>query len=41
MSLFGMLNWVYTWFRDEGPLSRDAYAGIVTTLMLEGVRAIS
>lgn len=40
MSLFGMLNWVYTWFREDGPLSREAYAGIVATLMLEGVRAI-
>jgi AcrR family transcriptional regulator len=40
MSLFGMLNWVYTWFRDDGPLSREAYAEIVTRLMLEGVRAI-
>ncbi|MEZ5657421.1 MAG: TetR/AcrR family transcriptional regulator [Burkholderiaceae bacterium] len=37
MSLFGMLNWVYTWFREDGPLSRDDYAAIATRLMLGGI----
>jgi AcrR family transcriptional regulator len=40
MSLFGMLNWVYMWFREGGPVSREDYAGIVTTLMLEGVGGV-
>ena len=40
MSLFGMLNWVYTWFRDDGPITRDDYARLVTTLMLDGLGAI-
>ena len=40
MSLFGILNWTYMWFRPGGGLSRDEYAGIITTLMLEGVKAI-
>lgn len=40
MSLFGMLNWVYMWFRPDGPVSREEYADIVTTLVLEGVKAI-
>ncbi|MDP0927824.1 TetR/AcrR family transcriptional regulator [Paracoccus onubensis] len=40
MSLFGMLNWVYMWFRDEGPVSREDYAKLATTLILEGVKAV-
>jgi AcrR family transcriptional regulator len=40
MSLFGILNWVYMWFREGGPVTREDYARIVTTLMLEGVKAI-
>jgi AcrR family transcriptional regulator len=40
MSLFGMLNWVYMWFREGGPISREDYAGIATTLMLEGVGGV-
>ncbi|MCG4272503.1 TetR/AcrR family transcriptional regulator [Acetobacter senegalensis] len=26
MSLFAMLNWAYTWFKEDGPLSRADYA---------------
>lgn len=40
MSLFGIMNWLYMWFRDSGPLSRQEYADMVTTLMLDGVSAI-
>jgi len=40
MSLFGMLNWVYLWFRPDGPMSREAYADLATTMILEGVRAV-
>lgn len=40
MSLFGMLNWVYMWFRDNGPVSREDYASVATTLILEGVKAV-
>ena len=40
MSLFGMLNWVYMWFRPDGPISRADYADLATTLMLEGVKAV-
>lgn len=36
MSLFGMLNWVYMWFRDGGPVSRAAYADLATDLILRG-----
>ncbi|MBL0372141.1 TetR family transcriptional regulator [Rhizobium sp. KVB221] len=40
MSLFGMMNWVYMWFRPNGPITREEYADIATTLILEGVRAV-
>ena len=41
MSLFGMMNWVYMWFRPNGPVTRDEYADIATTLILEGVKAVT
>ncbi|MPM02835.1 HTH-type transcriptional regulator BetI [bioreactor metagenome] len=40
MSLFGMMNWMYMWFRDGGRISREDYADIATTLILEGVKAV-
>ncbi len=40
MSLFGMMNWVYMWFREGGPISREEYAKVATTLLLEGIRAV-
>ena len=40
MSLFGMMNWVYMWFRDGGAISREDYAHMATTLILEGVKAV-
>jgi len=40
MSLFGMMNWVYMWFRDGGLISREDYADVATTLVLDGIRAV-
>lgn len=40
MSLFGMMNWVYMWFRDGGRISREDYADVATTLVLEGIKAV-
>jgi len=40
MSLFGMMNWVYMWFKDGGRISREDYAGVATTLILEGIKAV-
>ncbi len=40
MSLLGMLNWVYMWFRPGGPISREEYADLATTLILEGVKSM-
>ncbi|MBO1074092.1 TetR/AcrR family transcriptional regulator [Roseomonas marmotae] len=36
MSLFGMLNWSYLWFRDGRGLSREDYARLATDLILRG-----
>ncbi len=40
MSFFGMLNWVYLWFRPDGPMTREEYAELATTLILQGVKAV-
>lgn len=40
MSLFGALNWHYTWFRDDGAVSRAAYADLASHLFAEGVKAL-
>ena len=36
MSLFGMMNWAYMWFRDGGPVTRADYADIATDIFLGG-----
>ncbi|HVY17118.1 MAG TPA: TetR/AcrR family transcriptional regulator [Rhodopila sp.] len=41
MSLFGMLNWVYLWFREDGPVSRRDYADAATVLFLRGVGGVT
>lgn len=41
MSLFGMMNWVYMWFRDGGAISRDDYARLATQIMLGGLGAVA
>jgi len=40
MSLFGMLNWHYMWFRAEGAISREAYADIATKIIVAGASAL-
>ncbi|MCA8908291.1 MAG: TetR family transcriptional regulator [Rhodospirillaceae bacterium] len=40
MSLFGMMNWVYMWFRVEGPLSRNELADLMTQLIINGVQSL-
>ncbi|MDJ1158109.1 TetR/AcrR family transcriptional regulator [Chelatococcus sp. SYSU_G07232] len=36
MSMFGMLNWHYLWFREGKGLTRDDYARLVTRLVMAG-----
>lgn len=38
MSLFGMLNWHYLWFREDGGLSREDYAEMAMRIMSDGTR---
>lgn len=40
MSLFGMVNWHYLWFKSTGSVSRDEYADIVTRLISDGARNV-
>jgi TetR/AcrR family transcriptional regulator len=37
MSLFGMINWSYLWFRPDGAISRAAYADLVTRMTVDGI----
>jgi AcrR family transcriptional regulator len=36
MTLFGMMNWTFTWLRPDGPLTYDDMAHIVAELFLHG-----
>lgn len=40
MSLFGMLNWFYMWFRENGAVGRADYARLATQLLVGGVRSL-
>ncbi|MEM8837930.1 MAG: TetR/AcrR family transcriptional regulator [Pseudomonadota bacterium] len=40
MSLFGMLNWFYMWFREGGSLTREDYAKMVSTIFIGGIRKL-
>jgi TetR/AcrR family transcriptional regulator len=41
MSLFGMLNWFYMWFREGGAISREEYADLATKMLVNGVRGVN
>lgn len=41
MSLFGMLNWVYLWFKEGGPITREGYGDLATRLILGGVFGVT
>jgi AcrR family transcriptional regulator len=41
MSLFGMLNWFYLWYRRGGGLSREEYADLATDLILNGIEGLA
>ena len=40
MSLFGMVNWHYLWFKSTGSVSRTEYADLVTRLITDGARSV-
>ncbi|MEO8278899.1 MAG: TetR/AcrR family transcriptional regulator [Ideonella sp.] len=41
MLLFGMMNWMFTWLRPDGPLGAREMAPIVADLFLGGLRAVA
>ncbi|HEU4988088.1 MAG TPA: TetR/AcrR family transcriptional regulator [Rhizobiaceae bacterium] len=41
MSLFGMLNWFYMWFREGRGISRADYGELATHILVSGVRNLS
>lgn len=36
MNLFGMMNWKFMWFRENGPISHEDYAAMVVTMIEAG-----
>jgi TetR/AcrR family transcriptional regulator len=40
MSLFGMLNWFYMWFREDGAITREEYADMATKMLVNGVKGV-
>ena len=41
MTLFGMLNWAYMWFRDGRAFTRQDYARLATRILVAGVRDLA
>lgn len=41
MLLFGMVNWMFTWHRSDGPLTHEALAPLVASLFTAGVSAVT
>ncbi|MFV2035077.1 MAG: TetR/AcrR family transcriptional regulator [Halocynthiibacter sp.] len=41
MAVFGMLNWFYMWHRPGRGIDREAYADLVTDMVLGGIGAIT
>lgn len=40
MSLFGMINWHYLWFKNTGDVTRADYAALVAQLIVDGTRSL-
>ncbi|MCU0773134.1 MAG: TetR/AcrR family transcriptional regulator [Ideonella sp.] len=40
MLLFGMVNWMFTWHRADGPLTHEALAPVVADLFTAGIAAV-
>lgn len=41
MLFFGMINWTYTWYRHNGPISPDALADRAVDLFLSGYERVN
>jgi len=40
MTLFGMINWTFTWLKDQGPVRYADMAPVVADLFLHGIGAV-
>lgn len=40
-ALFGMMNWIYTWYRPDGPVGPEQLAELVAQQALGGVQALA
>ena len=40
MTLFGMMNWTFTWLRADGPVAHADLAPVIADLFLGGVRRV-
>lgn len=40
MLLFGMMNWLFTWLRPDGPLTHEAMSEVVADLFFGGLQAV-
>jgi AcrR family transcriptional regulator len=40
MTLFGMMNWTFTWLRPDGPVAQAELARVIAELFLGGVRRL-
>lgn len=40
MSIFGVLNWKYMWFRESGRMSHEDYAELATRMFVAGAKAL-
>ncbi|HEX9729874.1 MAG TPA: TetR/AcrR family transcriptional regulator [Gemmatimonadales bacterium] len=36
-ALFGMMNWIYTWYHPDGPVSAEALAARFSEIFLQGI----
>jgi AcrR family transcriptional regulator len=41
MTLFGMINWTFTWLKDRGPVTYAQMAPVVSALFLGGVGSVA
>lgn len=41
MLIFGMINWLFTWFSDDGPLDYPQMAQLVTQFVTGGLREVA
>lgn len=41
MNLFGMMNWKFMWFRENGSVSHEDFSALVTTMIEAGALAVA